>query len=1017
MIRFIFIELWLNSTQVTLDNRITAPTYSYTFTLYYKTIYLTPMTQQLTDLMTQIVADSNLDFVLPSTNAETDANDDANNESAKIATYPDVVSLQTDDLDSKNNSQKERLPDPILAKIHERCLISAEQLKRYSNAKNLPADTRTAPALHIGFGQQRALKALQTALDIHASGYHVFAAGENGLGKRTIVSRLLQHIAVSQPTPDDWVYVHNFTDPRTPMALHLPAGQANVLQQKVNNLWQQAKKRLNQRFRSDHYQSKIETIKNDTHQKETQAYEALSAEGKQYDLALTFRPFDNKAVFVHPSQLPVEDDIRDDATNAVTDEHDELQKSKSHEKTNTKIKSTKTKKTTQASEDTHEPSENNTGDLNTDNHNTDNNNSDNNSTDNNNSHEADLSNFAQKNHMQKRLNQLTIALERLEDEANDEIEALHHDMARRALEPLFAPIRVSFATNRAVLEYLEAMLADMITHVERIVNGDDEEFITAVLATTPSRYAVNVMVSHEPDSGAPVIFEDLPTHLNLLGHVEQITQLGTVTTDVSMIRAGALHRANGGYLLLEASHVLEHPYAWQGLKRALQSRKIKLSSLEQMLTLTGSLSLAPAPIDLDVKVILLGEADLYYELLELEPEFDAVFKVRADFHDDVVRTDAHELALVAKMADIIDFANLYPFDNRAQAALLEHLSLQAEDQDRLSLHSDLLIKLLHESNRHARLEQQSIVNVRHVNQAIADMDERSGYLRDLYWEELKNGQQLIITQGQAVGQVNALTVVSYADSEFGMPARLTAVIQPNIGSGDILDIERDVDLGGSLHAKGMLIMTSYLRALFSQHHALNFSASLAFEQSYAHIDGDSATVSEACALLSALADVPINQAYAITGSMNQLGEVQAVGGINAKIAGFFDACREQQLTGQQGVVIPMANVKQLMLRDDIIAAVKAGTFHVYGVHTLSEALTLMTGLPVDTLNKKKRYRKNTLFGKVLERLMLWDSNQDDEDHPPEDTKKKGKKRRKDKKRKDKKRKDKKSQKQENFESN
>ncbi|MGM8888034.1 AAA family ATPase, partial [Psychrobacter sp. 1U2] len=265
----------------------------------------------------------------------------------------------------------------------------------------------------------------------------------------------------------------------------------------------------------------------------------------------------------------------------------------------------------------------------------------------------------------------------------------------------------------AVMNYLNAIFDDMVTHVEHIVNGDDEEFTPAVLATTPSRYAVNVMVNHEPESGVPVIFEDLPTHLNLLGHVEQITQLGTVTTDVSMIRAGALHRANGGYLLLEASHVLEHPYAWQGLKRALQSRKIKLSSLEQMLTLTGSLSLAPMPIDLDVKVILLGEADLYYELLELEPEFDAVFKVRADFHDDVTRTAEHELALVAKMADIIDYANLYPFDNSAQTTLLEHLSLQAEDQDRLSLHSDRLIKLLHESNRHARLNEKSIVDASH----------------------------------------------------------------------------------------------------------------------------------------------------------------------------------------------------------------------------------------------------------------------------------------------------------------
>ena len=852
-------------------------------------------------------------------------------------------------------------PHPVFIEVNERCLISAEQLKRYTNPDELPADTRTAPDLDVGFGQQRALKALQTALDIHASGYHVFAAGENGLGKRTVISRLLQRIAADAPTPDDWVYVHNFTDPRTPQALRLPAGQGQILQQQVNQLWQQAKKRLSQRFRSDQYQSKIEAIKNDTHQKESQAYDDLNTEGKQYDLALTFRAFDNKAVFVHPSKLSTEEN------NQGID--------------HLKISSSQKNQTTV--EKTAPPTKNNLDD--------DNANSEYGNEYGKSEYEAELNNFAQKNHMQKRLSQLTIALEQLEDEANDAIEALHRNIARRALQPLFAPIYEQFAAHPLVVEYLKTVFADMVTHVERIVNGDDEEFVTAVLATTPSRYAVNVIVSHTSDSGAPVIFEDLPTHLNLLGHVEQITQLGTVTTDVSMIRAGALHRANGGYLLLEASHLLEHPYAWQGLKRALQSRKIRLSSLEQMLTLTGSLSLAPAPIDLDIKVILLGEADLYYELLELEPEFDAVFKVRADFHDDVTRSPEHELALVAKMADIIDYANLYPFDSSAQAALLEHLSLQAEDQDRLSLHSDLLIKLLHESNRHARLSGKNIVSAIHVTHAIDDMNERSGYLRDLYWDELKNGQQLIQTKGDAVGQVNALTVVSYADSEFGMPARLTAVIQPNIGAGEILDIERDVDLGGSLHAKGMLIMTSYLRALFSQHHALNFSASLAFEQSYAHIDGDSATVSEGCALLSALANVPINQSFAITGSMNQLGEVQAVGGINSKIAGFFDACREQELTGQQGVVIPMANVKQLMLRDDIIAAVKAGQFHIYGVQTLSEALTLMTGLPVDTMNKKGRYRKDTLFGKVLSRLMLWDENQNADDEV-DDKKSKKKKR-------------------------
>ena len=403
-------------------------------------------------------------------------------------------------------------PHPVFIEVNERCLISAEQLKRYTNPDELPTDTRTAPDLDVGFGQQRALKALQTALDIHASGYHVFAAGENGLGKRTVISRLLQRIAADAPTPDDWVYVHNFTDPRTPQALRLPAGQGQILQQQVNQLWQQAKKRLSQRFRSDQYQSKIEAIKNDTHQKESQAYDDLNTEGKQYDLALTFRAFDNKAVFVHPSKLSTEE-------NNQSIDH-------------LKISSSQKNQTTV--EKTAHPTKNNLDD--------DNANSEYGNEYGKSEYEAELNNFAQKNHMQKRLSQLTIALEQLEDEANDAIEALHRNIARRALQPLFAPIYEQFAAHPLVVEYLKTVFADMVTHVERIVNGDDEEFVTAVLATTPSRYAINVIVSHTPDSGTPVIFEDLPTHLNLLGHVEQITQLGTVTTDVSMIRAGALHQ-------------------------------------------------------------------------------------------------------------------------------------------------------------------------------------------------------------------------------------------------------------------------------------------------------------------------------------------------------------------------------------------------------------------------------------------------------------------------------------------
>lgn len=796
--------------------------------------------------------------------------------------------------------------------------LPIDKLRRYTDPATLPIDSNHTEKLDIRFGQQRAYQAILTALDIRANGYHIFASGENGLGKRTLITRLLCDYAKNRPTPDDWIYVHNFADSRSPKSLSLPAGYGQQLADDVKNLWLNSKRQLHIRFRSDHYQNKVEAIKNQISLQEEQAYQALHEESKQFSLALTLRPFDNKPVFINSHAMEVDD---------ITDNANQQQKNKQL--------STK-------------PSHFN-------------------------QHSPYVANYQDKNRLQKQLNLLTISLEQIEDEANQTLQNLHRSLAKRTLQPLFQPLLDKYQQLPNIIAYLQQIHDDMVLHIERIVNEDDDEFLPSHFSPVPARYFVNVMVSHEPDGEVPIVFEDLPTHLNLLGHVEQITHLGTVSTDVSLIRAGSLHRANGGYLLLEANSLLEYPYAWQGLKRALQCRQIRMSSLEQMLTLTGSISLEPQPIDLDVKVILLGEPDLYYDLLDFEPEFHSVFKIRADFHHSVARTPDHETAMLAKIADMIDKYQLLTFDNTALACLLDYLSEQVEDQQELSLHSDRLVQVLLESNRHASQQQQTKVSHIHVAQAIADMQYRSGYLRQLFWQEIEKGQQLISTNGSAVGQVNALTVISYADNEFGMPARLTASVHHSSGSADIVDIERDVDLGGSIHAKGVLIMSSYLRALFAEDFSLNFTASLAFEQSYGGIDGDSATIAETCALLSALAQVPIQQNFAITGSMNQFGQVQAVGGVNAKIAGFYDTCVEQGLTGTQAVIIPKANLNQLMLRQDIIDSIKADKFAIYAIEHVNEALYLLTGLLPDDSTKKGNFRKNSLYGHIHQRLTAWES--------------------------------------------
>lgn len=873
----------------------------------------------------------------------------------EISTTKRLLYLMT-----KTPKKTTELPIPTITDFR----LAPTQLKRTTDPLTLPKSTQAiTTTADYTFGQTRAVQAIRTALDIRANGYHIFGAGENGLGKRTLIIRLLSDYSKksNQKTPDDWMYVYNYKNARNPQALSLPAGMGQTFADEMHNLWAVAKKQLNKRFRSDHYQTKVEAIKNQISLKEEQAYTALHEESRQYSLALAIRPTDNKPIFV--------ENFGDEEENL-----NDLADKNFNQKSASKIQPLTTRKTKTAKNLTVKTT----------------------TTKNQKSKDTQVSpyipNFQDKNHMQKRLNLLTISLEQIEDEANQTLQALHHSLTRRTLKPLFEPLLEKYAKFPTIVEYLNAVQNDMVQNVERIVNEDDDEFLPSYFSPVPARYFVNVMASHtkntishakdsfEKSGGVPIVFEDLPTHLNLLGHVEQVTHMGTVSTDVSLIRAGSLHRANGGYLILEASHLLEYPYAWQGLKRALQSRQIKMSSLEQMLTLTGSISLEPQPIDLDVKVILLGEPDLYYDLLEFEPEFNALFKIRADFHDRVARTPDNEQAMVAKIADMVAKYRLLPFDNTALARLLEYLSEQAEDQNELSLHGDRLAQLLHESNRHALLQNASIAEKIHVNQAISEIQHRSGYLRQLFWQEIEKGQQLISTTGEAVGQVNALTVISYADSEFGMPARLTATVHHSLGNADILDIERDVDLGGSLHAKGVLIMSSYLRALFAQDHALNFTASLAFEQSYGGIDGDSATIAETCALLSALAQVPIQQHLAVTGSMNQFGQVQAVGGINAKIAGFYDTCVEQggleKALGKndktQGVIIPKANIAQLMLRQDIIDSVKAGKFAIYAIEHVNEALFLLTGMPVAELNKKGVYRKKSLYGKIIRRLQAWD---------------------------------------------
>lgn len=802
--------------------------------------------------------------------------------------------------------------------------LKPEQLTHIPDLEKIPSSTKRIKPLNNFLGQDRAKASVEAGITLPYSGYNIFAVGTAGLGKRTMIRRLLQQHAKAMPTPDDWVYVNNFENARQPILLRFPAGHGPKFQKALHQTWQVALKQLERRFSAETYHNQIELIRQQTGNEQQQALVELTKEGEGLDLKLVS----------HQEQhcfVPVQ--IKD---------------GKLEELSQTEINALSSKE------------------------------------------RAEIA--SNMRYMDKKLERLGLHLGDLEDEARDQVSDLNREIAKQVVMPRIESILNKYAEVAGLEKYLKQYAENIIENVEMILDQEEDEFSPALFSRVPSRYQVNTIVSNKPNSGAPVIFEDFPTHYNLLGHVEQLTQNGTISTDFSLIRPGALHKANGGFLILEAEQLLEQPYAWQGLKRALKSGQLKLSSLEHMLTLTGSISIEPAPVPLNLKVVLLAEPEIYYEILEVEPELDSIFKIRADFTDTLQRNDTNEQAYMQLIADYVQADKLLPFDRSALAALLTDSSRQAEDQSSLSLHALTLGDLIREAHHHAHQAGDKVVSAKYINMALDHRKYRLGYLRELYWQDLSRGTQLIETSGHRLGQINALSVIHYADVEFGLPSRLTASVYQ--GGGDILDIERSVELGGSLHAKGVLLMSSFLKAHFGREQMLHFSAALAFEQSYGQVDGDSATVAELSALLSAISQIPIDQSWAITGSMNQLGQVQPVGGVNAKIEGFFDACKLQGLTGKQGVIIPRQNMQHLMLRQDVIDAVNAGHFHVHAISTIDQALEILMAQPVGILDKKGRYSKGSIYAAVMEQLEYWQALEDGEEMSEDPKKKKKKKKKK-----------------------
>lgn len=782
--------------------------------------------------------------------------------------------------------------------------LTPKALYRHCDLSDLPFETTAdLPDIKEVPGQDRALDAVRFGIGIRQKGYNLYALGAPGTGKHTTVRQFLDQAAASEPVPPDLCYVHNFEVPHRPVALILPAGTGTKLRDDMAQLVEDLRIAIPAAFESEDYRNRRQAIDEEFKQQQEAAFEELQERGRARGIALIRTPMGLALAPTRNGEVLSPEEFR-----ALPEpEQQRLQ-----------------------------------SDL-----------------------EA----------LQRELELTVRQFPEWDKARRDRVRDLNREVTSLAVGHSITALRQAYGAFPAIVAHLNAVETDLIQNADAFLAPSPEQAMAQILGAKPRggdldrfrRYQVNVVVDSSGLSGAPVIYEDNPSYGNLIGRVEHQAELGALITDFNLIKAGALHRANGGYLLLDVRKLLLQPYAYEGLKRALYAGEIRIESLGQMLSVVSTVSLEPEPVPLNVKVVLIGERELYYLLCIYDPDFPELFKVAVDFDDETNWTPEITRSYASLIATIARQSKLRPFDRSAVARVIEHCARLIGDAEKLTARLGAISDLLRESDYWAGQAGRATVTAADVQTAIDAQIRRSDRLRERSYEMIGRNILLIDTDGAKVGQVNGLSVIGLGGFSFGRPSRITAKVR--LGRGEVIDIERKVELGGPIHSKGVLILSSFLAARYALDHPLSLSASLVFEQSYGGVEGDSASSAELYALLSALANVPIDQSFAVTGSVNQHGEVQAIGGVNEKIEGFFDVCAKRGLTGRQGVLIPESNKKHLMLRSDVVAAVAEGKFRIFAVSTVDQGIELLTGIPAGERDASGLFPEGTINRLVEDRLI------------------------------------------------
>ena len=781
-----------------------------------------------------------------------------------------------------------------MKKINE---LDYKDLKDICNPNSLKLDkiNEVADTTNLVYGQDRGIKALEFGVNVDLKGYNMYLEGPAGVGKTMYTKKFLQTRAEKEKIPNDWCYIYNFDDPNEPIAVSLPAGQGKEFQEAMDSFIKNIRKDIKKTFNNDEFEKEKKLIKQEYEEKKETILAKLNEKTMKHG-------FQVKSAQNGIYMMPVYE--------GKTIEEEE------YNKLPIEVKSA----------------------------------------------------FEEKSQLvQDMIFETLSELKVIENKNDKKIEEWQSNVALLTVNIHINNVKSNYKRNKKITNFLDAVKKDILKNINYFMMNEDEKNskqqvppqMRGSINNEPwLNYRVNLFVDNSHLEGSPVIMDSSYTYQNIFGKLEYENQYGIMKTDFTMIKPGLIQKANGGYIIFQAKELLSNPQCYENLKKILMVKEVSIDNNLDQRSSMMLVSLKPEPIPLDLKVILIGNSDIYHTLLSLDEDFRKLFKIKVEFEEDAPKSDENISKLIKFVKSYCGQEELLDVDKDAMAKIIEYASKLSGDKEKLSTQFGEIGQIVGEASTWAKLDKSKIITKEYVQKAFDERIERIKKYDTKYLQMIKEGALLINTDGYKIGQINGLTVITIGDYSFGKPSKITA--NTYLGKQGIVNVEREVEMSGSTHSKGIMILTGYLGEMFAQDKELSLNASICFEQLYGGVDGDSASSTEAYAILSSLSEMPINQAIAVTGSVNQKGEIQPIGGVNEKIEGFFQICKMRGLNGEHGVIIPVQNVRNLHLNDDVIDAVKKGEFHIYAINTIDEGIEILTGVPAGKKDRNGNFPAGTI---------------------------------------------------------